>query len=81
MMAPRDGHIVTGFGINLGLNEVEEMAFGPCRRCSGKGSVVVDSGTTVAGLAEIECRNKTVICPDCNGSGFCMQRVEPKPNT
>jgi uncharacterized protein len=40
-----------------------------CSRCSGRGTIQVDSGNTLAGGREVEIgiQNKTVVCPACNG--------------
>jgi len=60
-------------------HESDDKKLGPCRRCSGTGTIVVDSGTTLSGPAEREFRNKTVLCPDCHG--LLMQGVKPKTDT
>jgi hypothetical protein len=51
----------------LSNKESDEKKSGPCPRCSGKGTIAVDSGNTLSGPAERESRNKTVPCPDCHG--------------
>jgi hypothetical protein len=64
MIVDRHGKFVTGLTAD---NKAGEKKLGPCSRCAGRGTITVDSGTTLSGPAEREFRNKTVICPECLG--------------
>ncbi len=70
MMVPLKNSDKSEAGKNAG-----EKIMVPCARCSGRGMIEVDSGTTLAGGREVELgiQNKISACPDCHGRGSIIK--------